>query len=131
MTNRCGGFRGIRPLRGRRTLLGTVRGVIPGARPALSTATHSNFRPSKLAARGRGRPRAAIIFGLKKSDMAAIDYATCGANDVIAHSLKLHPELLADRLRFHARVHAQFADAYDREVTRNELDLADSMVSVR
>ena len=62
--------------------------------------------------------------------MAAIDYATCGVNDVIAHSLKLHPQLLADRLRFHARVHAQFADAYDdREVTRNELDLADRLHS--
>ena len=58
--------------------------------------------------------------------MAAIDYATCGVNDVITHSLKLHPQLLADRLRFHARVHAQFADAYgDREVMQNELDLAD------
>ena len=45
--------------------------------------------------------------------MAAIDYATCGVNDVITHSLKLHPQLLADRLRFHARVHAQFADATD------------------
>ena len=57
--------------------------------------------------------------------MAAIDYATCGINDVIAHSLKLHPQLLADRLRFHARVHAQFADAYnDSEVMRNELDFA-------
>ena len=62
--------------------------------------------------------------------MAAIDYATCGVNDVIAHSLKLHPQLLADRLRFHARVHAQFADAYnDREVTRSELDLADRLHS--
>jgi hypothetical protein len=60
--------------------------------------------------------------------MAAIDYATCGVNDVIAHSLKLHPQLLADRLRFHARVHAEFADAYeDREVTRSELDLADRL----
>ena len=57
--------------------------------------------------------------------MAAIDYATCSVNDVIAHSLKLHPKLLADRLRFHARVHAQFADAYnDSDVMRNELDLA-------
>ena len=57
--------------------------------------------------------------------MAAIDYATCGINDVIAYSLKLHPKLLADRLRFHAHVHAQFADAYnDSEVMRNELDLA-------
>ena len=62
--------------------------------------------------------------------MAAIDYATCGVNDVIAHSLKLHPQLLADRVRFHARVHAQFADAYnDREVTRSELDLADRLHS--
>ena len=34
--------------------------------------------------------------------MAAIDYATCGVNDVIAHSLNLHPQLLADRLRSHA-----------------------------
>jgi len=83
---------------------------------------------------GRDRPdlclgeRAAIIFGLKKSDMAAIDYATCGVNDVITHSLKLHPQLLANRLRFHARVHAQFADAYnDREVTQNELDLSDGL----
>ena len=57
--------------------------------------------------------------------MAAIDYAACGVDDVIAHSLKLHPQLLADRLRFHARVHAQFADAYnDSEVMRNELDFA-------
>ena len=63
--------------------------------------------------------------------MAAIDYATCGVNDVITHSLKLHPHLLADRLRFHARVHAEFADAYDdREVTRNELDLADRLHSL-
>ncbi len=57
--------------------------------------------------------------------MAATDHATCGINGLIAHSLKLHPELLADRLRFHARVHAQFADAYNNsEVMRNELDLA-------
>jgi hypothetical protein len=62
--------------------------------------------------------------------MAAIDYATCGMNDVISHSLKLHPKLLADRLRFHARVHAQFADAYDNnEVMRNELDLAVRLLS--
>ena len=62
---------------------------------------------------------------LKNGDMAAIDYATCGINDVIAHSLKLHPKLLADRLRFYARVHAQFADAYNNsDVMRNELDLA-------
>ena len=59
--------------------------------------------------------------------MAAIDYTTCGVNDVIAHSLKLHPQLLADRVRSHARVHA---DAYDdREVTRNELNLADRLAS--
>jgi hypothetical protein len=57
--------------------------------------------------------------------MAAIDYDTCGINDVIAHSLKLHPQLLSDRLRSHACVHAQFADAYEaREVTRDELGLA-------
>jgi hypothetical protein len=62
--------------------------------------------------------------------MAAIDYATCGFNDVIAHSLKSHPQLLSDRLRFYARVHAQFADAYgDCEVTRNERDLADRLYS--
>ena len=62
------------------------------------------------------------------SDMAAIDYATCGIDDVIAHSLKWHPQPLADRLRSHARVHAEFADAYgDREVTRNELALADRL----
>jgi len=66
--------------------------------------------------------------GMIKGDMAAIDYATCGINDVIAHSLKLHPQLLADRLRSHARVHAEFADAYgDREVARNELSLADRL----
>ena len=68
-----------------------------------------------------------FTFGLKKADMAAIDYATCGISDVIAHSLKLHSPLLSDHLRAHARVHAQFADAYDnREVMRNELDLADN-----
>src|SRR5215469_18164867 len=62
--------------------------------------------------------------------MATIDYATCGVNDVIAHSLKLHPQLLAARLRFHARVHAEFADAYDdHEVMRNELGLADRLHS--
>ena len=62
--------------------------------------------------------------------MAAIDYATCSANDVIAHSLELHAQLLVDRLRLHARVHAQFADAYDgHDVTRNELDLADRLHS--
>jgi hypothetical protein len=62
--------------------------------------------------------------------MTAIDYATCCVNDAITHSLKLHPQLLADRLRFHARVHAEFADAYgDREVMRNELDLADRLHS--
>ena len=78
----------------------------------------------------RERPRATIILGLKKGDMAAIDYATCSANDVITHSLKLHPQRLADCVRFYARVHAEFADAYDdREVTRNELDLADRLRS--
>ena len=57
--------------------------------------------------------------------MAAIDYATCSVNDVIAHSLTLHPQLLAARLRSHAGVHAEFADAYnDSEVMRNELDFA-------
>ena len=62
--------------------------------------------------------------------MAAIDYANCGINDVIAHSLKLHSALLSDHLRAYARVHAQFADAYDsREVMRNELDLADRLRS--
>jgi hypothetical protein len=57
--------------------------------------------------------------------MTAIDYATCGINDVISLSLKLHPRPLADRLRLHARVHNQFADACDdSEVMRNELELA-------
>jgi hypothetical protein len=57
--------------------------------------------------------------------MASIDYATCGVNDVIEHSLKLHTQLLVGCLRSRARVHAEFADAYDnRDVTRNELDLA-------
>ena len=60
--------------------------------------------------------------------MIAIDYTTCEVSDVIAHSLKLHPQLLADHLRLHARVHAQFADAYDDcDVMRNELDLADRL----
>ena len=60
--------------------------------------------------------------------MTAIDYTNCGINDVIAHSLKVHPQLLVDRLRSHACVHAQFADAYeDREVTRSELGLADRL----
>ena len=69
-------------------------------------------------------------FWPEKGDMAVIDYATCGVNDVVTHSLKLHPQLLADRLRFHARVHAQFADAYDDpSVTRSELDLADRLHS--
>jgi hypothetical protein len=68
--------------------------------------------------------------GLKKGDMAAIDYATCSVNDVIAHSLRLHPQLLADRLRFHAGVHAEFADAYgDPKVTRNEFGLAERLAS--
>jgi hypothetical protein len=62
--------------------------------------------------------------------MASIDYATCGTNDVIAHSLKLHPQLLSDRLRAHARVHVEFADAYNNdEVMRSELDLADRLRS--
>jgi hypothetical protein len=62
--------------------------------------------------------------------MTDIDYASCDINDVIAYSLQLHSQLLADRLRFHARVHAEFADAYDdREVTQNELDLADRLHS--
>jgi hypothetical protein len=66
--------------------------------------------------------------GPKKGNMVAIDYDTCGINDVIAHSLKRHPQLLADRLRVHARVHAEFADAYgDRKVTKNELGLADQL----
>jgi hypothetical protein len=60
--------------------------------------------------------------------MAAIDYATCSLNEVIAHSLRMHPQLLADRLRSHARAHAEFAATYnDREVTRSELGLADRL----
>jgi hypothetical protein len=60
--------------------------------------------------------------------MAAIDYATCSVNDVITHSLKQHPQLLAECLRSHARVHAEFADAYDdSKVARSELDLADRL----
>src|SRR3954471_14535996 len=62
--------------------------------------------------------------------MTAIDYTTCGVSDVIAHSLKLRPRLLADCIRSHAGVHAEFADAYgDPEVARNELGLADRLVS--
>jgi hypothetical protein len=60
--------------------------------------------------------------------MTAIDYANCDLNDVVAYSLKMHPQLLVDRIRSHARVHAEFADAYDdREVTRRELDLANRL----
>jgi hypothetical protein len=40
----------------------------------------------------------------------------------------LHPQLLADRLLFHARACAEFADTYDdREAVRNELDLANRL----
>ena len=70
----------------------------------------------------------ALQLKLKNDDMAAIDYTNCGINDVIAHSLKLHPQLLVDRLRAHAYVHAEFADAYeDQEVTRSEFGLADRL----
>jgi hypothetical protein len=63
-----------------------------------------------------------------KEDMTAIDYATSGIDDVIVHSVKVHPKLLADRIRSHANVHAEFADAYaNREVTRNELALAERL----
>jgi hypothetical protein len=66
----------------------------------------------------------------EEGDMATIDYATCGVDDAIAYSLKLHPQLLANHLRLHARVHAEFADAYgDHEVLRNELGLADRLRS--
>ena len=72
-------------------------------------------------------PATGVTIGLN-GDMTALDYANCGINDVIKHSLKLHPQLLVDRLRSHACVHAEFADAYDdREVTRSELDLADRL----
>ena len=65
---------------------------------------------------------------MSEEDMTAIDYATCGIDEVIAHSLKLHPQLLVDRLRSHACVHADFADAYgDCEVTPSELGLADRL----
>jgi hypothetical protein len=57
--------------------------------------------------------------------MAAIDDANCSINEVIEYSLKVHPQLLVGCLRSHARVHAEFADAYgDRDVTQNELDFA-------
>ena len=57
--------------------------------------------------------------------MAFFDYDTSSVNEVIAHSLSLQPELLARSLRFHARVHTEFADAYgDADVLRTELDLA-------
>ena len=60
--------------------------------------------------------------------MAGIDYTICGFSEVIAYSLELHPRLLSGRLRAHARVHAEFADAYaDCEVMRNELTLADRL----
>ena len=62
--------------------------------------------------------------------MPSVDYATCDINDVIMYSLKLHSRRFSDCLRAHARVHAQFADAYDnREVTGSELDLAGRLCS--
>jgi hypothetical protein len=74
------------------------------------------------------KARVAKHIGPKKGNMVDIDYDTCGINDVVAHSLKRHPQLLADRLTVHARVHAEFADAYDdRQVTSNELGLADRL----
>ena len=60
--------------------------------------------------------------------MASIDFTICGFDEVIAYSLELHPRLLSDRIRAHARVHVEFADAYaDQEVMRNELALADKL----
>jgi hypothetical protein len=60
--------------------------------------------------------------------MAGIDYTICGFGEVIAYSLELHPRLLSRRLRAHASVHAEFADAYaDCEVMRNELTLAERL----
>ena len=66
-----------------------------------------------------------------ESDIAAIDYATCGISDVIAHFAESSiPPLLSDHLRAYARAHAQFANPYDnREVMRNELDFADRLHS--
>ena len=43
--------------------------------------------------------RGSFIFDPNKSDMTAIDYTTCGVDDVITHSLKLRPRLLADCVR--------------------------------
>jgi hypothetical protein len=64
-------------------------------------------------------------FGPRKVIMAFFNYDTSSVNNVIVLSLNLHPELLARSLRFHARVHAEFADTYDdAEVLRAELDLA-------
>lgn len=60
--------------------------------------------------------------------MTAIDHPNCGINDIIEHSLKLHPQLLVDCLRSHAYVHTEFADAYDnREVMLSELGVADRL----
>jgi hypothetical protein len=97
------------------------------ARLGTATQKPSAFEPHNLSAAevedGLVRPHY-----LMKGDMAAIDYAICGVNDVIAHSLTLHPQLLAERLRSHAGVHAEFADGYgDREVTRNEFGLVDRL----
>jgi hypothetical protein len=59
-----------------------------------------------------------------------MDEAVIQAQTLITHSLKLHPQLLADCVRSHAGVHAEFAAAYgDPEVTRNELSLADRLAS--
>ena len=86
--------------------------------------------PKVRSADRTGTTRRSSISGAKKGDLAPIDYATCGADDVIAHSLKLHPQLLANHLRLHAHVHAVFADAYgDHQVMRNELGLADRLQS--
>jgi hypothetical protein len=63
-----------------------------------------------------------------KGDKAAMDYTICSVDDVIVHSLMLHPQLLAARLRFLAGVHAEFADGYnDHEVMRNEFGLVNRL----
>jgi hypothetical protein len=96
--------------------------------PKLHIETKSGAAFALITARVRAVDELKTSPNPTKDDMTAIDYANCGINNVIEHSLKLHPQLLVDRLRALARVHAQFADAYgDREVMRSELGLSDRL----
>jgi hypothetical protein len=56
----------------------------------MSSLEFQTAKPSREVGDGLVRP----IPGLRKGDMASIDYAACGINDVIELSLKLHPQLI-------------------------------------